>query len=143
LLLKSIRLSGRKQAPGNTYAAVEHKLLALAAQILHAARLDSESFAQYLKAGQLPKTPPRNAPPGSVPCMTQPLLLQNPHSTFSTWAPQFSIGHQVQFRVLPIIRADERACVELISAMNIIARANTLSNLARLGSADRLINRLD
>jgi hypothetical protein len=45
--------------------------------------------------------------------------------------------------MIPAIRADARAGVELVSAMNITARENALSNLAGIASGDALRHRLD
>jgi formiminotetrahydrofolate cyclodeaminase len=142
LLLKSIRVSARRQ-PDAIYATFEDKLLKLASQLLAAAQADSGAFAQYIRAMQLSKT---NA--------TEQTARQQAMNEASIAATESALdildlgnavldcAHQLQDRVIAAIRADARACIELISAMNIIARENALSNLAGIDSAGALRRRL-
>jgi len=61
LLLKSIRISARKQGTDATYEAVEQKLLELSAKLLAFAQADSDSFGAYMQALRLPKGTPSEA----------------------------------------------------------------------------------
>jgi formiminotetrahydrofolate cyclodeaminase len=142
LLLKSIRVSARRQ-PDGIYPSFEDKLLRLASQLLTAAQADSDAFAQYVRAMQLPKTT----------AAEQTARLQAMHEAgIAATASALDIldlgnevldcAHQLQDRVIAAIRADARACIEIVSAMNIIARENALSNLAATDSADTLRQRL-
>ncbi len=142
LLLKSIRVSARRQ-PDSIYATFEDKLLKLASQLLNAAQADSDAFAQYIRAMQFPKATPQE--------QTARQQAMNDASIAATESALdildlgievLDCAHQLQDRVIAAIRADARACVELVSAMNIIARENALSNLAGINSADALKQRL-
>jgi formiminotetrahydrofolate cyclodeaminase len=142
LLLKSIRVSSRKQTE-TAYAPIEKKLLALAEQLLQAAQADSDSFAQFMKALQLSKdteaekTARQHAMHQAAVGATEAAL-----NILDLGNEVLDCAHQVQFRVLPMIRADETACVELISAMNITARDNARTNLNGMADAEALQRRL-
>ncbi len=134
LLLKSIRVSARKQ-PDSIYPTLEDKLLKLASQLLAAAQADSDAFAQYIRALQLPK--------GATPEQVARQQAMHDASVAATESALdildlgnavLDCAHQLRDRVIAAIRADASACVELISAMNIIARENALSNLAGMDS---------
>ena len=142
LLLKSIRVSARRQ-PDVIYPDFEGKLLKLASQLMVAAQADSDAFAQYIRAMQLPRTN-----------ISEQTVRQQAMNAASIAATESALdildlgnavldcAHQLQERVIPAIRADARACVELVSAMNIVARENALSNLTGIDSADALRRRL-
>lgn len=142
LLLKSIRVSARKQ-PDVIYPDFEGKLLKLASQLMAAAQADSDAFAQYIRAMQLPRTN-----------ISEQTVRQQAMNAASIAATESALdildlgnavldcAHQLQERVIPAIRADARACVELVSAMNIVARENALSNLTGIDSDDALRRRL-
>jgi len=142
LLLKSIRVSARKQ-PDTIYPPFEEKLLKLASQLLAAAQADSDAFAKYIRAMQLPKT-----------IAAEQTARQRAMNDASIAATESALdildlgnavldcAHQLQDRVIAAIRADARACIELVSAMNIVARENALSNLAGIDSAGALQQRL-
>jgi methenyltetrahydrofolate cyclohydrolase len=142
LLLKSIRVSARKQ-PDVIYDDFEGKLLKLASQLLVAAQADSDAFAQYIRAMQLPKTTAaeqtarRQAMNAASIAATESAL-----DILDLGNAVLDCAHQLQERVVPAIRADARACAELVSAMNIVARENALSNLTGIDSADALRRRL-
>ena len=142
LLLKSIRVSARKQ-PDVIYPPLEDKLLKLASQLLAAAQADSDAFAQYIRAMQLPKataaeqTTRQQAMHDAGVAATESAL-----DILDLGNAILGCAHQLQFRVITAIRADTRACIELVSAMNIVARENALSNL--LGTdATPLTRRMD
>ena len=147
LLLKSIRVSARKQ-PDAVYPRLEDKLLALASQLLMAAQADSDAFAGYIRAMQLPRATPaeqaarRQAMHDAIVAATESAL-----DILDLGNSVLDCARQLRDRVIAAIRADARACVELISAMNIIARENALSNLAGADSsidpAGALRHRLD
>jgi len=142
LLLKSIRVSARRQ-PDAIYADFEARLLKLASQLLAAAQADSSAFAQYIRALQLPgtsaaeQTARRQAINDAIIAATESAL-----DILDLGNAVLNCAHQLQDRVIPAIRADARACVELVSAMNVIARENALSNLATIDSAGALHGRL-
>ena len=130
LLLKSIRVSARKQ-PDPIYPTLEDKLLALASQLLSAAQTDSDAFSQYIRAMQLPKsTPAEQAARGQAMHDAGASATESALDILDLGNAVLDCAHQLRDRVIPAIRADARACVELVSAMNIIARENALSNLA-------------
>ena len=143
LLLRSIRVSARRQ-PDSIYATFEDKLLKLTLRNCStAAQADSDAFAQYIRAMQFPKATPQE--------QTARQQAMNDASIAATESALdildlgnevLDCAHQLQDRVIAAIRADARACVELVSAMNIIARENALSNLAGINSADALKQRL-
>lgn len=143
LLLKSIRVSARKQ-PDAIFAPLEDKLLTLASQLLTAAQADSGAFAQYIRAMQLPRattaeqTTRHQAMHDASVAATESAL-----DILDLGNAVLDCAHQLRDRVIAAIRADARACVELISAMNIIARDNVLSNLTGMDSTGALRHRLD
>ena len=144
LLLKAVRVSARKQPADATDAAVEQKLLALASQLLGAAQTDSDSFAQFMKAIQLPnddaaeQAARRQAMHAAAVAATNAAL-----DILDLGNAVLDCAHQVQFRVLATIRADVAACVELASAMILTARENALTNLGGMDSADALRQHLE
>jgi formiminotetrahydrofolate cyclodeaminase len=144
LLLKSIRISLRGRPEGSSLEVVAGKLAGLGEQLLLAAQADSDSFGGYMKALKLPKSNPEE----------QRLRAQNLKTAAITAAEAalnildlgnsvLDYAHQVQFSVLSIIKADERGCVELISAMNVVARENAAANMAGFSSDDPLRARLE
>jgi formiminotetrahydrofolate cyclodeaminase len=143
LLLKSIRVSARKQ-PDAIYPPLEDKLLKLASQLLTAAQADSDAFAQYIRAMQLPRataaeqTTRHQAMHDASVAATESAL-----EILDLGNAVIDCAHQLQDRVIAAIRADARACVELISAMNVTARENALSNLTGMDSTDALRHRLN
>jgi methenyltetrahydrofolate cyclohydrolase len=144
LLLKSIRVSARRQ-PDAIYATFEDKLLKLATQLLAAAQADSDAFAQYIRAMQLPKTTsPEQTARQSAMNEASIAATESALDILDLGNEVLDCAHQLQDRVIPAIRADARACIELISAMNIIARENALSNLAGAdSSAGSSVDRFD
>jgi methenyltetrahydrofolate cyclohydrolase len=142
LLLKSIRVSARKQ-PVAIYVDLEGKLLKLASQLLVAAQADSDAFAQYIRAMQLPRvttaeqTARHRAMNDASIAATESAL-----DIFDLGNAVLDCAHQSQELVIPAIRADAGACVELVSAMNIVARENALSNLTGIDSPEALQARL-
>ncbi len=147
LLLKSIRVSARKQ-PDAIYPTLEDKLLALASQLLTAAQTDSDAFSQYIRAMQLPKSnPAEQAARGQAMRDAGVAATESALDILDLGNAVLDCAHRLRDRVIPAIRADARACVELVSAMNIIARENALSNLAGADSnvdpAGALRDRLD
>lgn len=143
LLLKSIRISARKQTAGTTFPVVEQKLLGLSAKLLAFAQADSDSFGAYIQALRLPKNTPeqeatrKQALHDAIVKATETAL-----DILDLGNDVLDLAHQVQFRVSTTIRADEQSCVELISAMNITARENALSNLTNMEGGDLLRKRL-
>lgn len=147
LLLKSLRVSARKQ-PDAIYPTLEDKLLALASQLLTAAQGDSDAFGQYILAMQLPRATPaeqtarQQAMHDAVVAATESAI-----DILDLGNAVLDCARQLRDRVIAAIRADARACVELVSAMNVIARENALSNLAGADSgvdpAGALRSRLD
>jgi formiminotetrahydrofolate cyclodeaminase len=130
LLLKSIRVSARKQ-PDAIYPTLEDKLLALASQLLTAAQTDSEAFGQYIRAMQLPRaTPAEQAARRQAMHDASASATESALDILDLGNAVLDCAHQLRDRVIPAIRADTRACVEIVSAMNIIARENALSNFA-------------
>jgi formiminotetrahydrofolate cyclodeaminase len=142
LLLKSIRVSARRQ-PDALYADFEGKLLQLASQLLSAAQADSGAFAQYIRAMQLPKiTPAEQAARRHSMNDASIAATESALDILDLGNAVLDCAHQLQDRVIAAILPDARACVELISSMNIVARENALSNLASIDSADALRRRL-
>lgn len=143
LLLKSIRVSARK-LPDAIYAKFEDQLLKLASQLLAAAQSDSEAFGQYIRAMQMPKessaeqSARQTAMHDAMVAATESAL-----DILDLGNTVLDCARQLQPRVILAIRADARAAVELISAMNITARENVLSNLSGVDSTDALRRRLD
>jgi formiminotetrahydrofolate cyclodeaminase len=142
LLLKSIRVSARKQ-PDAIFAVFGDKLLKLASQLLGAAQADSDAFGQYIRTMQLPRstaaeqTARQRATNDASVAATESAL-----EILDLGNEVLDCAHQLQGRVISAIRSDARACIELVSAMNIIARENALSNLAGIDSAEALLQRL-
>ena len=143
LLLKSIRVSARKQKTETTYPGVEQRLLELSEKLLAFAQADSDSFGAYLQALRLPKDTPsqeasrKQALHDAVIKATEAAL-----DILDLGNDVLDLAHQVQFRVSTNIRADEQSCVELISAMNTTAQGNALANLAGVDGGDALRKRL-
>lgn len=143
LLLKSIRISERKQPAETSYAGAEQKLLDLAAKLLAFAQADSDSFGTYLQALRLPKGTPaqetarKQALHDAAVKATEAAL-----DILDLGNDVLDLAHQVQFRISATIRADEQSCVELVSAMNTTAQANALANLTSLEVGDALRKRL-
>jgi methenyltetrahydrofolate cyclohydrolase len=143
LLLKSIRVSVRRQ-PDAVYPQIEEQLLKLASQLLAAARADSEAFDRYIRSMQLPKengieqAARQEAMHDAIVAATESAL-----DILDLGNAVLECAHHLKFRVIPAIRADARACIELISAMNITARENALSNLSGVASADAPWHGLD
>jgi methenyltetrahydrofolate cyclohydrolase len=142
LLLKSIRVSARKQ-PDAIYPTLENKLLALASRLFTAAQADSDAFGQYIRAMQLPRGT------AAEPAVRQQAMHNAAVAATESALDILDLGNavldcarQLQDRVIAAIRADARAGVELISAMNIIARENALSNLSGMDSTVALHHRL-
>ena len=143
LLLKSIRVSARKQ-PDAIYPVLENKLLALASQLLTAAQVDSDAFAGYIRAMQLPRaTTVEQAARRQAIHDASVAATESALDILDLGNAVLDCARQLRDRVIVAIRADARACIELISAMNIIARENALSNLAGMDSTDALRHRLD
>lgn len=143
LLLKSIRISARKQTTDTTYAAIEQKLLNLSAKLLAFAQADSDSFGTYIQALRLPKdTPTREAARKQALEDAIVKATETALDILDLGNDVLDLAHQVQFRVSSAIRADEKSCVELISAMNTTAQENALANLASAESGDALRKRL-
>jgi methenyltetrahydrofolate cyclohydrolase len=143
LLLKSIRISARKQPTDTSYAAVEQNLLGLSVKLLGLAQADSDSFGAYMQALRLPKDTPsqeaarKQALRDAIAKATETAL-----DILDLGNDVLDLAHQVQFRVSAAIRADERSCVELISAMNTSAQENALANLLDMEGGDILRKRL-
>jgi methenyltetrahydrofolate cyclohydrolase len=143
LLLKSIRISARKQPTDTTYPVVEQKLVGLSVKLLTFAQADSDSFGIYIRALRLPKDTPeqeatrKQALHDAIVKATETAL-----DILDLGNDVLDLAHQVQFRVSTTIRADEQSCVELISAMNITAQENALSNLTNMEGGDLLRKRL-
>jgi formiminotetrahydrofolate cyclodeaminase len=143
LLLKSIRISARKQTADTTYGVIEQRLLDQSVKLLTFAQADSDSFGSYMQALRLPKGTPSEQ-------VTRQKALHDASATATEAALNIldlgndvlDLAHQVQFRVLTTIRADEKSCVELISAMNTTAQENAMANLAGMGTEDALRARL-
>jgi formiminotetrahydrofolate cyclodeaminase len=143
LLLKSIRISARKQRTDTTYSAIEQKLLNLSVKLLALAQADSDSFGTYIQALHLPKdTPTREAARKQALGDAIVKATETALDILDLGNDVLDLAHQVQFRVLSAIRADEKSCVELISAMNTTAQDNALANLASVESGDALRKRL-
>jgi formiminotetrahydrofolate cyclodeaminase len=143
LLLKSIRISARKQKTETTYPGIEQRLLELSERLLAFAQADSDSFGAYLQALRLPKdtlsqeASRMQALHDAVVKATEAAL-----DILDLGNDVLDLAHQVQFRVSTTIRADEQSCVELISAMNTTAQGNALANLAGSDGGDALKKRL-
>jgi methenyltetrahydrofolate cyclohydrolase len=147
LLLKSIRVSARKQSDA-IYPTLEDKLLTLASQLLTAAQADSDAFAGYIRAMQLPRaTTVEQAARQQAMHDASVAATESALDILDLGNAVLDCAHQLRDRVIAAIRADARACVELVSAMNIIARENALSNLAEadfgVDRAGALRHRLD
>jgi formiminotetrahydrofolate cyclodeaminase len=143
LLLKSIRISVRKQPTDSTFPVVEQKLLGLSAKLLAFAQADSDSFGAYIQALRLPKdTPEREASRRQALHDATVKATETALDILDVGNDVLDLAHQVQFRVSTTIRADEQSCVELISAMNTTARENALTNLATMQGGDALRKRL-
>jgi formiminotetrahydrofolate cyclodeaminase len=143
LLLKSIRISARKQPTDTAFPVVEQKLLGLSAKLLAFAQADSDSFGAYIQALRLPKdtlkgeATRKQALHDAIVKATETAL-----DILDLGNDVLDLAHQVQFRVSTTIRADEQSCVELISAMNTTAQENALTNLATMEGGDPLRTRL-
>lgn len=142
LLIKSIRISARKQG-SDAYSDVERRLLDFSSKLLLLARADSDSFGVFMQALRLPKDTPSQ--------LTVRKEALNAAAIKATEAALnildlgngvLDLAHQVQFRVLTTIRADEKSCIELISAMNTTAQENALANLAGVEHNELLNKRL-
>ena len=143
LLLKSIRISARKQTTDTTFPMVEQKLLGLSAKLLSFAQADSDSFAAYIQALRLPKdTPEREATRKQALHDAIVKATETALDILDVGNEVLDLAHQVQFRVSTTIRADEQSCVELISAMNTTAQENALTNLTTMDGGDLLRKRL-
>lgn len=143
LLLKSIRISARKQPDDTSYAAVERKLLALSNQLLAFSQADSDSFADYMNAVRLPKSSPEEQTIRDKALQRAAVKATEASlNILDVGNEVLDVAHQVQFRVLPIIRTDEKSCVELISAMSITAQNNASSNMNGMESNAPLRKRL-
>lgn len=143
LLLKSIRISARKQTTDSTFPVVEQKLLGFSVKLLAFAQADSDSFGAYIQALRLPKDTPeqeatrKQALHDAIVKATETAL-----DILDLGNDVLDLAHQVQFRVSTTIRADEQSCVELISAMNTTAQENALANLTTMDGGDLLRKRL-
>ena len=143
LLLKSIRISARKQTADTTFPVVEQKLLGLSAKLLAFAQADSDSFGAYIQALRLPKdTPEREATRKQSLHDAIVKATETALDILDLGNDVLDLAHQVQFRVSTTIRADELSCVELISAMNTTAQENAQSNLTNMEGGDLLRKRL-
>jgi formiminotetrahydrofolate cyclodeaminase len=143
LLLKSIRISMRKQITDPTYAPVEQELPELSAKLLTFAQADSDSFEAYMQAFRLRKgTPSEEAAQKQAVHRAAVKATEAALDILDLGNEVLNLAHQVQFRVTKTIRADEQSCVELNSAMNTTARVNADANLVGSDSADPLWKRL-
>jgi formiminotetrahydrofolate cyclodeaminase len=143
LLLKSIRISARKQTADTTLPVVEQKLLGLSAKLLAFAQADSDSFGAYIQALRLPKdTPEREASRKQALHDAIVKATETALDILDLGNDVLDLAHQVQFRISTTIRADEQSCVELISAMNTTAQENAATNLAGLEGGEALRKRL-
>ena len=106
MLLKSVRVSARKQAPDNTYAAVEHQRPRAVGANPARRPVDSDSFAQFLKAGQLPQnTATEHAIRQRAMHDAAVVATESALDILDLGNAVLDCAHQVQFRVSPIIRA--------------------------------------
>jgi formiminotetrahydrofolate cyclodeaminase len=143
LLLKSIRISARKQKTETPYPGVEQRLLELSEKLLAFAQADSDSFGAYLQALRLPKdTPSQEALRKQALHDAAVKATEAALDILDLGNDVLDLGHQVQFRLSTNIRADEQSCVELISAMNTTAQGNAHANLAGIDGGDALRKRL-
>ncbi len=142
LLLKAIRVSARKR-PDPVFTKIDEQLIELASRLLQCAQEDSDAFGQYIRALQLPKASDsekatrnqalRDATVAATDVALRILNLGN---------QVLHCAEQVQGKTLPTISADVRACVELVSSMNIVARENAQANLSGLTDAEVLRDQL-
>ena len=143
LLLKSIRISAKKQGADAAYTSVERQLVQASSELLILAQADSDSFGAYMQVFRLPKDTPEQ-----ITVRKQALnaaLIKATESALDILDlgnQVLDLAHQVQFRVLPSIQTDEKSCVELISAMNTTAQGNASSNLPNIEGDPSLAKRL-
>lgn len=143
LLLKSIRISARKQTSDTTFPVVEQTLVGISAKLLTFGQADSDSFGAYIQALRLPKdTPEREAARKQALHDAIVKATETALDILDLGNDVLDLAHQVQFRVSTTIRSDEQGCVEMISAMNTTAQENALTNLATLEGGDALRKRL-
>jgi methenyltetrahydrofolate cyclohydrolase len=143
LLIKSIRVSARKQ-PDAVYSRLEDQLLKLASQLLTAAQADSDAFAEYIRAMQMPRENPAEKSARKAAMHDASIAAtESALDIIDLGNAVLDCAHQLQPRVMPAVRADARASIELISAMNITARENALSNLFGIDPPGKLRDRLD
>jgi formiminotetrahydrofolate cyclodeaminase len=143
LLLKSIRISARKQHTDTAYAAVDQELIGLSAKLLGLAQGDSDSFGAYMQALGLPKDT-RSQEAARKQALNHAVVKATEAALdiLDLGNDVLDLAHQVQFRVSATIRVDEQGCVELISAMNTTAQGNALANLGKIEDRDALRKRL-
>jgi formiminotetrahydrofolate cyclodeaminase len=143
LLLKSMRISARKQNADATYDVVEQKLLELSAKLLASAQEDSDSFGTYMQALRLPKgTPSEEAARKQALFQAVVKATEAALDILDLGNDVLDLAHQVQFRLAKTIRADEQSCVEMISAMNTTAQGNALASLGGIEGGNALQKRL-
>lgn len=143
LLLKSIRISARKQNAGNNYAALDRRLVDFSSQLLTLAQADSDAFGSYIDALRLPKeTPAQQAVRKQALTDAARRAAETALSILDIGNDVLDSAHQVQFGIAPTIRADEAGCVELISAMNTTAENNARANLSGVQGGEDLKKRL-
>jgi formiminotetrahydrofolate cyclodeaminase len=143
LLLKSIRISARKQPSDTSIPVIDRKLIGLSAKLLVFAQADSDSFGAYIQALRLPKdTPEREATRKQALHDAIVKATETALDILDLGNDVLDLAHQVQFRVSTTIRTDEQSCVELISAMNTTAQKNALANMTSIEGVDLLRKRL-